>query len=84
MGTDPEPYHPIGYGDTEGTVAEADSNRPELANLFKVERRVAWIVFKDIEIGICQLLDDWWKMRVALPKTGGSVVNQSGLHLPAP
>jgi len=50
MCADPEPYHPVGYGDTEGTVAETDSNRPELANLFKVERRVAWIVFQDIEL----------------------------------
>lgn len=74
MGADPEPYHPVGYGDTEGTVAETDSYRPEPANLFKVERRVARISFQNIEIGIRQLLDSWRKIRVALPETGRSVV----------
>ena len=84
MGTYPEPDDSIRYGYSESAVMNTDTNRPKLADLFKMERRVARILFQQGKIGIGTLLDCQWKTGVATTISRRSVMNQRGLHWPVP
>lgn len=81
--TNPEPDHTIGYADAQGSVTEAYSDRPELFDLFEVQGRVFGILFQQGKVGIVHLSDGGRRPVVAFPELRRSMVDQSGLHLPA-
>lgn len=70
MATDPEPDYAIWYTNTKGAVAQADSDRPKLFDLFEVQGWMFGVLFKQGKVGISQLLNRDWKSVVALPETG--------------
>ena len=68
--SDPEPYNSIRSGNAQSPISESDTYRPETVYLFEVQRRMTRVAIKEIEVGVRQLLDRWWKSGVALPKAG--------------
>jgi len=46
MGTDPEPDHTIGNGNTKGAVTDSDADRPVLSNLLEMQGRMPRIEFQ--------------------------------------
>ena len=57
MRANPEPRNTILDIGSERSVTTADADRPELANAFEVQRRVAQVALEESKILVCERAD---------------------------
>lgn len=55
VSANPDPEDSIRHFDAERTVMNAGANRPEIADAFEVERRVARVCTKQLIVLVCNL-----------------------------
>ena len=83
VGSDPEPEHSVRGLNTDRSVMQTHTNRPEPPHLLEVKRRMSRIAFKQGERPVGEVPHGHRQRAVALPEGRGSAVDQSSLERPA-
>ena len=73
-----------GNGHTQRTIADSYTDRPELADLFEMQGWMPRILFQHGKVFVSKALYGERQAGITVQKTWRSVMNQSGLHCPAP
>ena len=83
MGADPEPHEAVRRFDCERAIVTPDPSRPEPSDLLELKGGIPRILLEVLVGLIRDLLNRRWQRSVAGPESGGRVMVQSRVVLPA-